>query len=142
MRTANIRETLLHFQVQLRVAVEGVVRDIHYFITLEIINYTLLGEAEYLSLILGIPQLYLVNALISIRQLKIIVGDTLISEAMREVVRPKLVFYKDYNLLIYPKSIIVVPINSKVVELKDNNSLDQSKSLDEDEAKALDVEEL
>lgn len=61
---------------------------------------------------------------------------------MREVVRPKLVFYKDHNLLIYPKSIIAVPINSKVVELKDNNSLDQSKSLDEDEAEVLDVEEL
>jgi len=52
------------------------------------------------------------------------VGDTLIGEAVREVVRPKLVFYKDYNLLIYPKSIMAVPINSKVVELKDNNSLD------------------
>ncbi len=142
MRIANIREILLHFQVQLRVVVKGVVRDIRCFITLEIINYTLLGEAEYLSLILGIPQLYSVNALISIRQSKIIVGDALISEAVREVVRPKLVFCKDYNLLIYPKSIIVVPINGKVVELKDDNSLDQSKSLDEDEAKALDVEEL
>ncbi len=51
-------------------------------------------------------------------------GDTSISEAVREVVRPKLVFYKDYNLLIYPKSIIVVPTTSKVVELEDNNSLD------------------
>ncbi len=62
MRTADMRETLLQYWVWLRVAVAGVVRDIRCFVAPEIINHTSSGEAEYLSLILGIPWLYSVDA--------------------------------------------------------------------------------
>jgi len=45
-----------------------------------------------------------------------------------------MVFYKDYNILIYPKSIIVVPY-TRIEEIDNNASLDPSKSLDDNESK-------
>ncbi len=72
------------------------------------------------------------------------VGDASIGEAVREVVGPELVFCKDHNLLMYPKSVMAVPTAGKVVELEDDDSSDQSESSDDDEAEAdaSDVEEL
>ncbi len=134
MRTVDTRDTLLHSQVQLRVSVKGIIRDIRYFIAPELVNYTSTREKEYLSLILGLLQLYSVNTLISIRQLKIIIGDTLIRELVTEVTGLEIVFYKDYNILIYPKSIIAVPY-ARIEEIDNNASSDLSKSLDDNESK-------
>ncbi len=134
MRTADTRDILLYSQVQLRVSVKGIIRDIRYFIAPELVNYTSTREKEYLSLILGLSQLYSVNTLISIRQLKIIIGNTLIRELVIEVTGLEMVFYKDYNILIYPKSIIVVPY-TRIEEIDNNASLDPSKSLDDNESK-------
>lgn len=134
MRTADARDTLLYSQVQLRVSVKGIIRDIRYFIAPELVNYTSTREKEYLSLILGLPQLYSVNILISIRQLKIIIGNTLIRELVIEVTGLEIVFYKDYNILIYPKSIIAVPY-TRIEEIDNNASSDLSKSLDDNESK-------
>ena len=100
--------------------VAGVLRDIRYFVAPELPQTTTYSETEYLSLILGIPWLYSVDATISIRQSKIMIGDISVGEEVREVVGPELVFYKDHNLLMYPKS--VMTITSKVVEIDDNDS--------------------
>ncbi len=89
------------------------------------------GETEYLSLILGIPWLYSVNVMISIRESKIMVGDSSVGEPVREVIGPELEFCKDHNLLMYPKS--VMNSASKPVENDDDDSdtSDSSESGDE-----------
>ena len=75
MRTADYRDTPLHHWVLLRIDVEGVIRDIRCFVVSQVPHTTASGQTEYISLILGIPWLYSVDAVIFIRQSKIMVGD-------------------------------------------------------------------
>ena len=130
MRTADHRETLLHHWVWVRVAVEGIMRDIRCFVAPAITNITSAGETEHLSLILGLPWLFAVDAIISIRQSSIMVGDTSIGETLRTVVGPELVFCKDHNLLMYPKSALAAP--SRIEELESQDSSDSSSDGDDE----------
>ena len=120
---------MLHQWVWLRIVVEQIIRDIRCFMTPEIHHTTATGKTEHLSLILGLPWLYSVDAFISIRKSKIMVGDTSVGETVREVVGPKLMFCKDHNLLMYPKSIMAVPGLEKVDDT-DGDSSDSSDSED------------
>ena len=107
MRTADHRETELIYWVWLMIAVEGIWRNIRCFVAPEVVSVTESGRSEYLSLILGIPWLYSVDAHISIRQSTIFIGDRSIGEEVRSIVGPEMVFCKDHNLLMYPKSAMV-----------------------------------
>ena len=83
------------------------------------------------SLILGLPWLFAVDAIISIRQSAIIVGDTSLGETRRTVVGPELVFCRDHNLLMYPKSALAAP--SRVEEVESQDSSDSSEDDGDDE---------
>lgn len=85
MRTADHRESVLQHWVWLRLAVEGIVRDIRCFVAPELPHTIAAGHTEYLSLILGLPWLYSVDAHISIRQSRFMIGDTTIGETVRAV---------------------------------------------------------
>ena len=137
---ADHRERLLHHYVWLRVSVEGIVRDIRCFVAPDIPHSTETGHVEYLSLILGVPWLYSVDAVIAIKQSKVMVGDVSVGEQVREVVGPELVFCKDHNLLMYPKSVIEL---GKVEELEsDGDDDDSSSSSESDEGDDIsDVED-
>jgi len=137
MRTADHRETILYHFVWLRLSVASIVRDIRCFVAPELPHTTFFGQTEYLSLILGLPWLYSVDALISIRQSKIMVGDLLCGEKVREVIGPELVFCQDHNLLMYPKSAMAT---GKIAEELDDNESDSSESDSEDDLS--DVEDL
>ena len=129
MRTADHRDTVLHHWVWLRVIVEGIIREIRCFMAPEVTSITSTGETEYLSLILGLPWLYSVDALISIRQSTIMVDDASIGETVRGAVDPELVFYKDHNLLMYPKSVMTVPEKAEDVESSNSESSDSEDDL-------------
>lgn len=135
MRTADHRETVLLHWVWLRLAVEGIMRDIRCFVAPELPHTTATGDTEYLSLILGIPWLYSVDAQISIRQSRIMIGDASIGEQVRAVTGPELVFCKDHNLLMYPKS--AMP-EAKAVEDDEPSSSDESSSDESDNVEDLD----
>ena len=105
-------------------------RDIRCFIAPEVTSITPTGETEYLSLILGLPWLFAVDAIISIRQSAIMVGDTSLGETRRTVISPELVFCKDHNLLIYPKSALAAP--SRVEEVESQDSSDSSDNGDDE----------
>lgn len=142
MRTADQRDTVLEYWIWLNIGVEGIWRDIRCFVAPEVVSVTESGRSEYLSLILGIPWLYSVDASISIRLSTIFIGDRSIGEQVRGVVGPELVFCKDHNLLMYPKSAMVAsrapkPLPKAIVEELDSS--DSSESSSEDEAS--DVEE-
>ena len=70
---------------------------------------TAAGQTKYLSLSLGLPWLYSVDARISIRESKIIIKDVYIRETVRAVIGPQLVFCKDHSLLMY---VVSGPIRS------------------------------
>ena len=132
MRTADHREAVLQHYVVLRLSVEGIVRDIKCFVAPELPHTTASGQTEYLSLILGLPWLYSVDARISIRQSTIMIGDATIGEKVRSVVGPELVFCKDHNLLMYPKSALAVP-GRIVEEIEDASDSESSSSEEEDD---------
>ena len=104
MKTADHRETLLHHWVYLEIGVEGIWRQIRCFVAPELASPV--SGAEHLSLLLGIPWLYSVNAIIGIRGSKIEIGDPAAGETVRDVIGPELVFSQDHNLLMYPKAIL------------------------------------
>ena len=130
MRTADHRETLLHHWVWVRVSVEGIMRDIRCFVAPALTNVTYAGETEHLSFILGLPWLYAVDAIISIRQSSIMVGDASIGETIRTVVGPELVFCKDHNLLMYPKAALAAP--SRIEDAESQSSSDSSDDGDDE----------
>ena len=138
MRTADHRDTVLHYYVWLRLTVEGVQRDIRCFVAPEVITYTPKGEMEYLSLILGIPWLWMVNAQMSIRGLKILMGDVSAGETPRPVQGPEIVFCKWHNLLMYPKDEIAPPDRTEGVDTSDDDDEDND---DDDEDELSDAEE-
>lgn len=144
MRTADHRDTVLQHWVWLHIGVEGIWRNIRCFVAPEVVAVTESGRAEYLSLILGIPWLYSVDASISIRQSTIFIGDRTIGEEVRGVVGPEMVFCKDHNLLMYPKAAMATPKGlpeslpkATVIEL---DSSDSSSSDSEDDLS--DIEEI
>lgn len=136
MRTADQKDTLLHHWVWLSIIVEGVQRDIRCFVSPRVISKNESGQIEQLSLILGLPWLYSVDARISIRQSEIMIGDKDIGENVRAVQGPQLVFCKEHNLLMYPKSILAVPrpkAAGRVVEVATEDE-DESESSDDSES--------
>ena len=143
MRTADHRETVLQHWVWLRVSVEGIVRDIRCFVAPELPHTTSSGEIEYLSLILGIPWLYSVDGQISVRQSRILVGDASIGEQVRAVTGPELVFCKDHNLLMYPKTALprIEAVDSDE-EFHEDDAASSSDTSSSDESEEDDVEEL
>ena len=123
MRTADHRETILHHWVWLDIGVGGVWRKIRCFVAPD---NTALGANAYLSLILGIPWLWTVNAIIAIRTSKIMIGDPGAQEYNREVVGPELFFCEDHNLLMYPKS--MAKASKATVETEESSSDDDDDS--------------
>lgn len=130
MRTADHHETLLRYWVWLKIAVQGIVRDIRCFVAPELQQTGINGAVEYLSLILGLPWLYSVDAIIFIRQSKILIGDTSIGETVREVIGSELVFCRDYNLLLYLKAAMARPAQVEEVSELGSSSPDSDGSDD------------
>ena len=141
MRTADHRDTVLHYYVWLRLSVEGIQRDIRCFVAPEMITYTPKGEMEYLNLILGIPWLWIVDAQISIRGSKILVGDTSAGETPRPVQGPELVFCKSHNLLMYPKDVISPPDRVEEVDASEDDEEDDDEDDEDDPSDAEEPEQ-
>ena len=133
MTTADHKEHMLLHWVLLEVGVQGIWRKIRCFLGPDLPLVP--GHSEHLSLLLGIPWLFAVNAFISIRQSKIMLGDPEIGETVREVQGPELVFHKDYNLLMYPKEAFPIQPSGKgfVVEIEDAESSESESSDSGDE---------
>ena len=138
MRTADHRDTVLYYYVWPRLSVEGVQRDIRCFVAPEVITYTPKVEREYLCLILGIPWLWMVDARISIRGSRILVGATSAGETPRPVQGPELVFCEWCNLLIYHKDVISPPDR---IEEGDASEDDDEDDDEDDEDDPSDAEE-
>lgn len=62
-----------------------------------------------IDLLLGLPWLYAVDALISIRDSSIRIGDSAVGEVPRDVRGPEMVFSPEHNLLMYPKAVLNNP---------------------------------
>ena len=118
MTTADHKEHMLLHWVWLDVEVQGIWRKIRCFIGS---NITTVSEhSEHLSLLLGIPWLFAVNAVIFIRQSKILLDDLEVGETVREIAGSELVFHKDHNLLMYSKTAFpITPGKGFVEEMKD-----------------------
>ena len=104
MRTADHKYTSLQFWVWLEVGVQQLWRKIRCFVSPSVINPLSSIGTEPLSLLLGIPWLYSVNARISIRSSTIEIGDPSLGEEVQNVVRPELDFCKDHSEVHAPDS--------------------------------------
>jgi len=134
MRTADNRETVLHFWVTVVIGVAGVWRTIHCFVGPEISFHS--DQGQKMTLILGLPWLWLVNAHISIRDSKLFLGDPGVGESVREVIGPEMFFSSEHNMLLYPKGLKSQPLKQPTVEEVDDSSEedDDSSSSDGDGA--------
>lgn len=103
MRTADHKETLLLNWVWLEIDLASIWRRIRCFVAPSVFPSASSTE-EPLSLLLGIPWLYSVNAILSIRESKTEIGDPTLGEQVREVEGPELVFCNEHDILMYPKS--------------------------------------
>lgn len=95
-----------------------------------------------------IPWLYSINLGISVQNSTIKIGTPNLEEKIRDVVWLELIFYNDYNLLIYTKKYIsgALPILSEVIDLitnmvQDSNSVKVTSS-EESNDDLSDIEDL
>ena len=131
MRTADNRNTQLHHWVWIKVTVEGITREVRCLVAPDITAVDATGRVDQLSLILGMPWLWDVDALISIRKSSITIGDSLLQgETPRDVKGPEMVFCKDHNLLLYPKAISVTKKKHHQPQVED--ATDSSSESDSD----------
>lgn len=147
MRTADHKDTPLQFWVWLEVGVQQLWRKIRCFVSPSVINPLSSIAIEPLSLLLGIPWLFSVNARISVRNSTIEIGDPRLGEEVRDVVGPELVFCNDHNLLMYPKKYMPKilqhssdVVTSRIDAANDSDSLEESSS-EESEDELSDVED-
>ena len=84
------------------------------------------------------------NALIFIRQSKIIIDDVHQSEIVKIVVESKLVFCNDHNLLMYSKFVMTIFNNKQKsnfqLKVEEVNSFDSNSENDSDENDLFDIE--
>lgn len=114
MRTADHRDTPLEFWTAFTIIVEGISRSVRCF---ESPRVSIAGSAisEHCSLLLRLPWLFSVNAVLAIRDSKIIVEDPAREETMREIVGPEMIFCTEHTLLLYPREAL-----SKNTDAKDS----------------------
>lgn len=135
MKTADHRQTVLHYWVNLTLVVEGIERTIRCFVGPEILPVD--GRPAKQTLLLGLPWLYSVNAYISIRESRIQVGDPAVGETICDIQGPELVYCKDHNLLMYPKHIAPAQMmatpetSSNVEEIESSSSSSSGEELSE-----------
>lgn len=105
MQTADHREITLYQYIKFDVGVDGIWRTIRAFVGPETKDLT--GkQIEHHRLLLGLPWLYAVGAVISIRESSIQIGNPAIGEKSRHVTGPELCFHQDHNLLMYTRGIM------------------------------------
>ena len=121
METADHRETMLQHWVMFDFCCEGLWRTVRCFV-----NPNIPGVPDSPRLLLGLPWLYDINAVISIRGSSIQIGDPLVGETPRFVTGPEMVYHRDHSLLMYPKAIIQAP--GKIVEEAEADDEDSSDS--------------
>ena len=111
MRTADNREAPLTYWVSLIVGVAGLWRDIQCFIgpIYADRNYTITS----VGLLLGLPWLFNVNAVMTIRGSQIEIGDAALGEERRSIVGPQMVFSQKHQLVMYPKSLTSPPVHQE-----------------------------
>jgi len=94
---------------------------------------TLSKKSDYLSLILNISWLWSVNAIIAMRNFKILIENSLQEEKIREVIDSKLVFCEKHNLLMYLKSALAADkarANAVYVKLNSESSFNSDNEND------------
>ena len=96
---------------------------------------TVRGITEEPRLLLGLPWLYSVNAIISVRQSSIQIGDHSIGERVRYVTGPELVYHKDHSMLMYPKA--AIRADEAFINSLDSDS-DESSDESEDDLSDID----
>jgi hypothetical protein len=104
MRYADNREIIMQYFIKLDVSVEGLWRKIRCFVAPDTSGSV--GSSR-ISLLLSLPWLWSVNARFSIKQSRIDIGNASIREAIRSITGPELVFCRDHNLILYPKSVLI-----------------------------------
>ena len=134
MKTADHRHTLLHYWSEFEFETEGITTNVDCFVAPKLVTQSESREIEHLSSIPGIPWLYAVDAKITIRSSSIIVSNTDVGKTPRVIQGPRIVFCKDWNLLMYPTSIFTPH------PAAESKSEPESSSSSEDDS--LDIEEL
>ena len=128
METADHRETLLETWVLFDYCVEGLWRSVPCFV-----SPPTPGIEDVPRLLLGLPWLHDINAVISVRNSSIQIGDPAIGEQVRLITGPELVYHRDHGLLMYPKAFIPAEeAFHRVTELEqDEDESEESSSEDE-----------
>jgi hypothetical protein len=130
MRTADHTEHPLLYWVTFEVGVQGIWRQVRCFVSPQVVVMPSFME-EPVSLLLGIPWLFSVNAVISIRESKIEVGDVSLGETVRVVQGPELVFSSEHRILMYPKKRIAREIDDSSESDESSESEDELSDIDE-----------
>ena len=122
METADHRETLLETWVLFDYCVEGLWRSVPCFV-----SPPTPAIEDVRRLLLGLPWLHDINAVISVRNSSIQIGDPAIGEHVRFITGPELVYHRDHGLLMYPKAFIPAEeAYHRVTELEHDEDEDKS----------------
>ena len=132
MRCADHRETPMKYFIDLQVGVQNIWRETRAFVAPEQTGSVV---SQPISLLLGLPWLWAVDARFGIRQSRIDVGDVSKGETVRSVIGPELVFCRDHNLILYPKEVLLqeTPSEKPRVTFAEEEDEDEDEEGDEED---------
>jgi hypothetical protein len=129
MRTANHRNTYLKFWIECSVTVKEILRLIRCFISFTVF----VAESSILkhhSLLLRLSWLFSVNAILTIREFKIIIEDSVVREISRDVVESKMIFCREHTLLMYSRKVFEKIKKLSDIESKFSNDSSENELFD------------
>lgn len=101
MRTTDFRNTLLKYWVELSISISRIFKIIKCFVSSDVSISESFRSGHY-SLLLKLLWLFNVNAVIYIREFKIIIRNPTQEKPMREIIRSKMIFCIEHTLIMYP----------------------------------------
>ncbi len=136
MRTANHRFTLLKFWTKFSMTIEELTRVIKCFESSKISIFESKVFDHY-SLLLRLSWLFDVNAVISIREFKIIIDDSALKEITRNIIDSEIIFCTKHTLIMYLKQALIKSTHKakrqNESEQESSNEIDSSNDSFEDD---------
>ena len=100
MRTADFRNTLFEYWIEFLITISEIVRIIKCFVSSDVFISKFV-RSEHYNLLLKFFWLFSVNAVIHIRESKIIIENSVQKKFMKKIVKSKMIFCTKHILIMY-----------------------------------------
>ena len=131
MRTANFKNTFFEYWIEFLITIFEIFRIIKCFVSFDV----LISEStrsDHYNLLLNLFWFFSVNAVIHIRESKIIIENSIQKKFMKKIVKSKMTFYTEHILIMYSVKAFFKTYRSKKKKNDNNKNNFENESFEND----------